>query len=718
MPSRSCSPATDRRRLALAAAALSAAVAWRPLAAATVEQRTVDVEIRADGVVVERTHQEVRLTSATDVDAWSSYSIFLDDNRQLDSCSAWVRLADGRSLKVGREGFDTVESLGGAMILHSSQKVRVVHFPAAVPGGVVGVDYQVTVHPYFPGGSVALGGADAIANLHVRVHGAGSGWRWRITGQTTGLAVAEAAGEVTVAGTRLPPAPILVDAPDGTRRGPALRYAWGEVASWAAVGSWYDGVTRGLPHGSDEVRRQVHQLIAAGRAGGDGGADRGDVVAADASPAGAASASGAEKRRRLASLLAFLRREVRYVAVEVGIGGFRPAPARDTFARRWGDCKAKASLLIEMLAEAGVEAYPALITFARRDRIDPEFPTPFAGFNHMIAAVPAAQLATAAGDPIAGGYLFVDPTLERGGIAWLAPGEQDQMALVLRGDRSELVRTPLLPALDSEELVLDLTVRVDGSASGRLQLDVLGEGGQEQIERLAHDRPEAIETAARRLIAAWFPAATVAAPRWRAEPGDEVPHATLTADVTLPSLVALSAPAVPVPPAGSDSNAGPGSGVANAATATPGIAVRWLALGGPAHTPAPGLTRNRDLPIVLTPRVAESRWRLTLPAGWCPDQDESTSGAEHPLGAFRQSLRCTGGTLFAVRRVEIRQRWIEPQDFAALFDIALAEHRANARRLRLDRLSSDAARRSAAIGAGLGQEPPGARRRGGSRMGR
>jgi hypothetical protein len=84
--------------------------------------------------------------------------------------------------------------------------------------------------------------------------------------------------------------------------------------------------------------------------------------------------------------------------------------------------------------------------------------------------------------------------------------------------------------------------------------------------------------------------------------------------------------------------------------------------------------------------VAETRWRLTLPAGWCPDQGESTSGAERPLGAFRQSLRCTGGTLVAVRHVEIRQRWIEPQDFAALSDVALAEHRANARRLRLDRL--------------------------------
>jgi hypothetical protein len=668
----------ERRRQPLrgtaAAAILLIGVAGgaRTLAAATILQKSVDVELRGDGTVVEHTHLEVRLDSATDVPGWSTFAVPFDAaNSQIDSFSAWVREASGRTMKVGREGFDT-QSTGASFELQTSRQVRVAHFPGAAPGAVVGVDYQVSERPYFPGGRVILGGGLAVTHLNVRVHGAAAGWRWRIAGRTPALQVAEAAGEVTVTAADLPAAPEVDLAPLEVRRQPALLYGWGETTTWADVGRWYDGITRDLPHGRDAVRQEARALLAGGAAGAGSGDD------------------GAAKRRRLESILAFLRRDVRYVAVEVGIGGYRPAPPLDTFERRWGDCKGKAALLLDLLAEAGIEGYPALINLASRDRIDPDFPTAY-GFNHMIAALPVAGLATLPGDPVAGGYLFVDPTLEHGGIGWLHPAEQDQMALVLHGAQSRLVRTPLLADLESERLDLDLAVRPDGSAAGRLRFDLRGAAGEAQIARLTSERPEILEAEARRQIAAWLPAATITAPHWTSDAAAAIPQATLTAEVTVPALVVAAAALADPGSAGAGAGAGAvggGTGGAGAAGAAGGAAaapVRWLALASLLRTPTPGLLRDREVPVVLRPQVAETRWRLTLPPGWCPDQSDA-SQATQPVAAFSQSLRCANGTLEVVRHTELRQRWIDPTQFAALTEIALAEHRAAARRLRLDRL--------------------------------
>ena len=84
------------------------------------------------------------------------------------------------------------------------------------------------------------------------------------------------------------------------------------------------------------------------------------------------------------------------------------------------------SRLLDLLKQAGIEAYPALVQAAPQGRIDPEFPVP-GWFDHMIAALPAAGLALTADDPVAGGYLFVDPTQTRGGAGWLHPADQDHL---------------------------------------------------------------------------------------------------------------------------------------------------------------------------------------------------------------------------------------------------------------------------------------------------
>jgi hypothetical protein len=655
----------------LALAALLASGA--PLAAATVLQKTVEVEIRGDGSVAERTHLEVRLDDAADLGTWSPYPILIDDHRELAAVAAWVRRPDGSTEKVGRQGFDTTD-LAGEEVLHTSAKLRLVRFPEAPVGAVLGLDYEQTVRPWFPAGWLVLGAHEAaVSHLRVRVHGGGAGWRWSILGPTAGLQVSESPGEVLITATDLPRPDDLAHAPDEVREGPVLRYGWHGPATWAEVGRWYEDISRGVARGREEVRQEAHRILAAG-------AGRG--VSGDPAAADAAAADGRRRRRQLEDLLVFVRREVRYVAVEVGVGGYRPAPAHETLARRWGDCKGKVELLLGLLDEAGIEAYPVLVQAAARGRIDPEFPAPGL-FDHMIAALPAKGLATGEDDPVAGGFLFVDPTQGRGGIGWLHPSDQDQWALVLRGERSQLVRTPLRPRLEGSSLTLDVAVRPDGTATGRLRLELRGGFAAAQADRIDGERPETIAAEAHRLIGALLPGATAQAPRWLVDHDADVPAATLTAGVALPALVALgqdgAAAAAATPGGAGTPSAGAGTGPGTS------LPLRSLALGGPAATPSPGLLRDRSAPVVLRPHVASVTWHLDLPDGWCPPQSDS-SGVDNPAGSFHQSLTCAGGRLTVDRRTELRQRWVDPAQLPALAELALAEHRAAARRLRLDRL--------------------------------
>ncbi len=61
-------------------------------------------------------------------------------------------------------------------------------------------------------------------------------------------------------------------------------------------------------------------------------------------------------------LFEFVRDEIRYLATTFRLGGWQAKPAAETLLRRQGDCKAKSALLIALLAEAGIEAYPALVS--------------------------------------------------------------------------------------------------------------------------------------------------------------------------------------------------------------------------------------------------------------------------------------------------------------------------------------------------------------------
>jgi hypothetical protein len=583
-------------------------------------ERTISIEIRPDGSVNEKSHLRVRLDTDADFGSWSPYPVFLDENRTLESLTAWALKPDGKKVEVGRRDLDTTEMVAYGE-LHSSRKARVVRFPAVPAGSVLAVDSEVRERPWFPADSIPLTFSDPTASLRVEVRGAGAGWRWRVAGKKDGLQIQETAGGVTVTGGPLPRLVPPDLAPDET--GPVLRYAWGGVSDWEGVGRWYDGLVADVPRSTEAVRAKARELTA--------------------------GLSG--KREKTAALLAFVRRQVRYVAVEVGVGGYRPSAPGAVLDRRWGDCKDKAFLLIDLLREAGIEAWPVLIRSAESDRVDREFPAPW--FNHAIAAVSAEGFDLSPEDPVAGGFLFLDATQTMGGLGWLQPGDQDQDALVVRGGKGELVRTPIHQEREKSRLSLDLTAAASGDLDGTARLELVGEVGAAFVNLVDAGRPEEVDRVTRQVFGRYLPAVKLEEPRWTKD-DTGVPSAVLTAKVRLPALAAPPEPGgwplAPLP-----------------------------ALGG---MPSPGVLDERDLPVVTAPFTHELSWTLHLSADACPPAAGQDVKVANALGAYQQTISLQGRKLTIERRSELRKRWIEPEDFPALKEIALAESRTGKRRLR------------------------------------
>ncbi|WP_179504487.1 MULTISPECIES: tetratricopeptide repeat protein [unclassified Sphingomonas] len=86
-----------------------------------------------------------------------------------------------------------------------------------------------------------------------------------------------------------------------------------------------------------------------------------------------ASQSADPKARALAALL-LVQDRVRYVALQMGAGGYVPADAEITWARRFGDCKAKTALLLALLHGMGIEAEPVMVSTFAGDGLDSRLP--------------------------------------------------------------------------------------------------------------------------------------------------------------------------------------------------------------------------------------------------------------------------------------------------------------------------------------------------------
>src|SRR5262249_22928639 len=153
---------------------------------------------------------------------------------------------------------------------------------------------------------------------------------------------------------------------------------------------------------------------------------------------------------KMQAIAEFVQRDIRYVAIELGIGGWQPHAAPDVFTHRYGDCKDKATLMRSMLHEIGVDSYYVIIN-TERGSVTPATPA-HNGFNHAITAIKLPDglndpsLVALKEDPKLGRLLFFDPTDDLTPLGQIRGPLQANYGLVVTPNGGQLLELPKQPS--------------------------------------------------------------------------------------------------------------------------------------------------------------------------------------------------------------------------------------------------------------------------------
>jgi hypothetical protein len=177
---------------------------------------------------------------------------------------------------------------------------------------------------------------------------------------------------------------------------------------------------------------------------------------------------------RIRALTLFAQRDVRYYAIEIGIGSYRPHPAGEIFSHRYGDCKDKATVLSSMLAQIGVKSFYMPI-HATRGIYNAKTP-PNSAFNHVILVIQMPdgsypqKLPALYEHPKLGHLLIFDPTNDMVPLGQLPYYEQDSFGLLVTDSGGELIHLPVTtPDLNQIHRNAKLTLLPDGTLQGEIE---------------------------------------------------------------------------------------------------------------------------------------------------------------------------------------------------------------------------------------------------------
>ena len=182
---------------------------------------------------------------------------------------------------------------------------------------------------------------------------------------------------------------------------------------------------------------------------------------------------------KIDALYNYVSRQIRYVAIEIGIGGYQPHPAEEVYKNKYGDCKDKANLLISMLGKIGLRGYPALVGTRGDVEANPKIPT-LTTFDHMIVALPVSPSLRPSVERFPSydpktQILWIDPTSEADPLGQLPEMDQGVFALIAYPDHGDLQRIPEAP-LDTNGIryTAHVVLQTDGSGTADVEVKYLG----------------------------------------------------------------------------------------------------------------------------------------------------------------------------------------------------------------------------------------------------
>jgi transglutaminase-like putative cysteine protease len=165
---------------------------------------------------------------------------------------------------------------------------------------------------------------------------------------------------------------------------------------------------------------------------------------------------------KVESIFYWVQDNIRYIAFEDGIMGFRPDAAQNVFNKKYGDCKGKANLLKEMLRLAG---YDARLTWIGTSDLPYDYSLPsLCVDNHMICTV-----------ILGGKRYFLDGTEDYIALNDYAQRIQGKQVLIEDGKNYIIDRIPQFPSDRNKEKKVTKLVIEGEQLSGNSVVEYNGE---------------------------------------------------------------------------------------------------------------------------------------------------------------------------------------------------------------------------------------------------
>ncbi|TAN23294.1 MAG: DUF3857 domain-containing protein [Acidobacteria bacterium] len=559
--------------------------------------------------------QIFRVNNDSGANALSVYPVTYDpDNEEVHFLSAHVVHADGSTADAPQAGDQPVSQSVGYETFYNVRNKYVV-MPALRAGDFVEIAYRVlpttleSLYGDYYGAVDSFGSSSpTLFQQYVVISPASKPLYFhavRFAGEHT---VATTGGQ-TVYRWSARNLPAQVSEPLATpdiERDPYV--AVSEFKTWDQFGAWYRHLIRNTFVLDSQIRQTVRELI------------QGKTTEAE----------------KVDAIYQWVIQNTHYVALEFGIHGYRPYPVTQVFHRRFGDCKDKASLLIAMLHEAGIEADFVLVRIRDLGLVDATIPS-VADFDHAIVYVPNLNL-------------YLDGTAEYNGTHELPAG--DQRAFVLRvpvaadlgADPAPANKMAALAPVVTPELApttnvteRSLTGQLDAQGNLHFAMNLELAGGDAPLYRAAMEIPDRQAGALQAMLHDRLPGISVnSATVTNAHAWDK--PLEIEFEGTIPNFATVNGNTLLVP--------------------RQIVPRSWLPRLAALNQ------RTSDL-LSGPPEILVEQMHLALPAGFAARSLPPVSNRNQPFADFQAVASVNGNTLTLRSRIEIKKSLITPAEYPA-----------------------------------------------------
>lgn len=395
-------------------------------------------------------------------------SVEFSEDKKLTYLKGWSITPEGHEYEAKEK--DAIETSGfDSSELYSDVKYKILKLPGGQVGTVVGFEYERKRQPYTFENTWFIHSSFPTKHSRFTLR-IPAGWEYK-----TAWVNQPAQEPKVVAGEHiweLNDLPAIEDEPGM----PHWRAVAGRMtitffspkvqgrtySSWSELGNWYTQLTSGRRDVTPAIQEQAKQLTAASP----------DAMA------------------KIRALAIYVQSRVRYVAVEIGIGGLQPHTAGEILSKSYGDCKDKATLLSSLLKAVGIESYYVPVHTERG--VFTENTPPSIGFNHVILAIQlpsgaGAEMSSVLTHPQLGKLLIFDPTSELVPLGSLPASEQFNYGLLVTPAGGELVKLPGLgPESNRVQRTAKLSLLPDGTLKGSVEEVRSGASAATGRNRLLH----------------------------------------------------------------------------------------------------------------------------------------------------------------------------------------------------------------------------------------